>query len=110
MTTQTEMKFPPYPASPGHKRSGTSQDAAESIHESAATIRAMAYREIVEAGENGLTADECAGQLELSILSVRPRFSELARKDAIQDSGRRRRNVSGKYAIVWVKSETSQNQ
>ncbi|MGU3316308.1 hypothetical protein ACLBWH_12225 [Sphingomonas sp. M6A6_1c] len=51
---------------------------------------------------NGLTADEVAGRLGLSILSIRPRLTELARLGRVRDSGSRRRNVSGKQAIVWA--------
>ena len=50
----------------------------------------------------GLTADEVAGRLGLSILSVRPRISELTRLGKVRDSGHRRRNTSGKNAIVWA--------
>jgi len=50
----------------------------------------------------GLTADEVAGRLGLSILSIRPRITELARLGKVRDSGERRRNGSGRKAIVWA--------
>lgn len=43
-----------------------------------------------------------AGRLGLSILSVRPRITELARDGKVRDSGDRRHNASGKRAIVWA--------
>jgi hypothetical protein len=48
------------------------------------------------------TADEIAAMLRKSILSVRPRVSELATKMRIWDSGKRRKNGSGHSAIVWT--------
>jgi predicted ArsR family transcriptional regulator len=50
----------------------------------------------------GMTADECAGRLGLSILTVRPRVTELSRLGKLRDSGARRANGSGKKAIVWT--------
>jgi len=48
-----------------------------------------------------LTADEVATAMELSVLTVRPRITELALLGKIEDAGIRRANVSGKKAIVW---------
>lgn len=48
------------------------------------------------------TADELAAWLDVDRLSIRPRCSELRALGDIADSGRRRRNKSGKAAIVWV--------
>jgi len=47
------------------------------------------------------TADEIANALGISILTIRPRVSELRRMDKICDAGMRRKNASGKSAIVW---------
>jgi hypothetical protein len=51
---------------------------------------------------DGLTADEVAARLDRDILSIRPRVSELAAQERIIDSKQRRKNRSGKNAIVWV--------
>lgn len=48
-----------------------------------------------------LTTDECASLLEESVLSIRPRFSELRALGQITDTGDRRLNDSGRRAIVW---------
>lgn len=48
-----------------------------------------------------MSADECAGILKESILSIRPRFSELKRDGIIERSGFRVKNQSGATAIVW---------
>jgi predicted ArsR family transcriptional regulator len=51
--------------------------------------------------EGALTADAMAERLDLSILYVRPRVSELATQHRIAPSGERGRNVSGKLAHKW---------
>jgi predicted transcriptional regulator len=52
-------------------------------------------------GDDGATADEIADELNRSILSIRPRFSELLRQGLIRDTGVRRGNQSGCSAKVW---------
>lgn len=89
-----------YPHQPGAQDRDTSQDAAEAIAETAPLLRTRALA-IVERS-NGLTADEVAGRLGLSILSIRPRMTELARLGKVRDSGVRRQNASGRNAIVWA--------
>jgi hypothetical protein len=48
-----------------------------------------------------LTADEVASRLDLSILYVRPRVSELVARGDLIASGRCGRNASGKPAKKW---------
>jgi predicted ArsR family transcriptional regulator len=48
------------------------------------------------------TADEIAAMVRKSILSVRPRISELNTAGMIWDSGERRKNASGNPMIVWT--------
>lgn len=89
-----------YPASPGAQDRDTSRAAAAEIAPSAPLLR----ERVLTAFERstGMTADECAGRLGLSILTVRPRVTELSRLGKLRDSGDRRRNsISGKRAIVW---------
>ena len=89
-----------YPDTPGAKRDGTSAEAADAIAGRAPNLRAAALAAIK--ASDGLTADEVAGVLgDLSILSIRPRVAELARLGCVEDSGARRRNHSGRPAIVW---------
>uniref|UniRef100_UPI0035C96E9E hypothetical protein n=1 Tax=uncultured Sphingomonas sp. TaxID=158754 RepID=UPI0035C96E9E len=89
-----------YPAAPGAQNRDTSRAAADAIAPAAAMLRDRALA-VVERS-NGLTADEVAGRLGLSILSIRPRLTELSRLGKVRDSGVRRKNVSGKAAIVWA--------
>lgn len=89
-----------YPDSPGAKARETSFQAADEIADKAPILRARCLKVLEHS--NGLTADEVAGRLGLSILSVRPRITELAHDGKVRDSGVRRYNVSGKRAIVWA--------
>lgn len=89
----------PYPATPGFRVPGTSEAAAESMVSKAAGLRAKVVAALGEAGP--LTADECAGRLGLSVLSIRPRFTELKELGRVADTGVRRENTSGRNAIVW---------
>jgi hypothetical protein len=89
-----------YPASPGFKVPGPSEDAAKSVAGIATKLRAAVLAQIA-ACPGGATADEIAGQLNVSILSVRPRCSELKRGGQIEATGARRRNASGMSATVW---------
>lgn len=89
-----------YPQKPGAQDRDTSRAAAEHADETAPQLRARALA-VLERSK-GLTADEVAGRLGLSILSIRPRVTELARLGKVRDSGLRRRNASGRNAIVWA--------
>jgi len=89
-----------YPEAPGAQDRETSQAAADFIAPTAPQLRARALA-IVERS-NVLTADEVAGRLGLSILSIRPRLTELSRLGKVRDGGTRRKNKSGRNAIVWV--------
>lgn len=89
-----------YPNAPGAQARDTSQAAADAIAADAPTLRARALRVLERS--NGLTADEVAGRLGLSILAIRPRVTELSRLGKVRDSGERRKNASGRPAIVWA--------
>lgn len=90
---------PRYPDTPGYKRSGTSQEAAESIAERMPNMRRMVFEALKL---RDMTADEVASALNLSVLQTRPRLSELLAYDKIRDTGIRRKNASGKNAVVWA--------
>lgn len=64
-------------------------------------IRAKVLQHYISRFPDGLTADEVAIDLDLSVLTVRPRVSELHRDARIEDTGLRRRNQSGMTATVW---------
>jgi hypothetical protein len=82
-----------------HTDPGTSKAAARDF--SSIGVAAAVLRAVREAAM-GLTIEECAGITGLSLVTVSPRFRPLANRGLIRDSGRRRRNHSGKLAIVWT--------
>ena len=90
--------FDRYPTSPGWKRRATSKAAAEAITPSAQRLRDQVYQ-LLKAQD--LSADQCADLLEMDKLSIRPRLSELAKRNKIEDTGRRATNTSGKRSIIW---------
>jgi DNA-binding IclR family transcriptional regulator len=91
-----------YPDSPGHRAVDTSIAAADALAPGLGRLQRLALEAIRNAGHHGCTADELAAKLGLTRWTVQPRTTELRRKGAIQDSGRRRRNITGKAAIVWT--------
>lgn len=88
-----------YPYSPGHKVNGTSQEAARRVAPVAGTLRDKVLLALKLYGP--LTPDETAEKLGMSILSIRPRFSELHRLGLIEQTSERRTNDSGHRAEVW---------
>jgi len=89
-----------YPARAGHKGRDTGAAAADAVerHGRAARLRDAVLAAVRVAP---MTADECAAVLRESVLSIRPRFSELAARGLLIDAGLRRANESGRNAIVW---------
>lgn len=89
-----------YPNTPGWKtdQTETSREAARKETSRAGTLREACY-DFLKGGP--ATADEAAKALEESVLSIRPRFSELNTKGRIKDGGQRRKNESGHKAVVW---------
>lgn len=90
-----------YPNSPGHRNVDTSIAAAEAVKPRTAILREKCLAYVKRWGMTGSTADECAAYLRESVLSIRPRFTELLRTNLIEDTGTRRKNESGRNAIVW---------
>jgi hypothetical protein len=87
-----------YPDHPGSKTSGASEDAANKIADTARLLRGKALSVLMS---RPCTADEVAAELGVSVLSCRPRISELLKQGKIEDTGIRRRNESGQTATVW---------
>lgn len=90
----------PYPASPGWKAPGTSQEAAGKVASNATILRDQVMQEIKAAGQDGITADDVAARLHKSVLAVRPRVSELYTSEQIQIAGRGK-NASGMTVNKW---------
>ena len=96
---------PIYPDAPGHRGIDTSIEAANSIADKLGRLQKLALAGIEASGLCGCTTDELAERLEMDRSSIQPRTSELRRKGLVKDSKRRRKNASGKNAIVWVAAE-----
>lgn len=90
-----------YPDSPGYRQTDTSKAAAQSMKPTKDLLRAGVLAQFSAHPTNGLTADECAALMQCDKLSIRPRFTELKLDGLIKDTGARRRNDSGRSAIVW---------
>lgn len=80
----------------------TSRAALASLGSMASTLRAIAYRLIHEAGTDGMTALEVVEASGRNRWGIQPRISELVSAKVVVDSGRTRKNPSGRPAIVWV--------
>ena len=85
-----------YPNEAGWKEPTTSRMAA--MNTTASALRAAVARALCV---RDMTADECAMELERSILAVRPRLSELRALHMIEPTGERRRNERGHSVQVW---------
>ena len=88
-----------YPDAPGWKGQDTSRDAAQSMAPKAAAIRERVWRELRLRGP--ATPEEVAGRLNLDVMSIRPRFSELKLAGRIEPTGKTRMSRTGRRAKVW---------
>lgn len=97
-----EPQAPPtpksYPHKPGAKKRETSFAAAEAMAPRAGTLREQVLEEIRRCPA---TPDEVAQRLKVTVLATRPRVTELSKLGLVVDSGSRRKNSSGRTAIVW---------
>lgn len=95
--------LPTYPQAAGFKEGTTSRLAASQVHD-VANVCCLVLQKVREAPR---TADEVAAALDISILTVRPRMSELRAMNNVRPRLRadgkqeRRKNESGASAIVW---------
>ena len=87
-----------YPETPGYKRGGTSKAAADSMNQKAPSLRQQVLDVLFH---QDLTADECAAEVGKSVLSIRPRLTELLALGKIAETDLLRFNSSGKKATVW---------
>lgn len=89
-----------YPDIPGHKATTTetSERAADSMRPKSELLR---DRCLAALEREELTADECAAEIGETVLATRPRFSELSAMGKIEPTSERRRNESGRSAVVW---------
>lgn len=77
----------------------TRRESHEAIKPSKAHLQKLVLDLLKNEGPR--TADECATRLNVDRLAIRPRLSELSLSGCVSATSDRRRNDSGKYAIVW---------
>ena len=87
-----------YPAHPGFKAEGTSREAAEGIAERALSLM---DRTLLALKRQPMTPEEVAAELGEPVFNIRPRFSQLAAKHLIENTGSRRQAIGGRQASVW---------
>ena len=90
-----------YPKAPGYKEPTTSRMAAKAIRSRTHTISDQIIG-VLACHPNGLTADDAAQIIGVSILACRPRFSELLAQGKIKQTDKRGMNASGMKAHIWV--------
>lgn len=95
---EQQSLFERYPQVPGYQNRDTSKEAAERAKPTAETLRTKVYN-ILKV--KPMSADECAAELGETVLSIRPRVTELSKLGKIKDSGKRTLNVSKRRAVVW---------
>lgn len=90
-----------YPDSPGFKEvGGTSEEAAKCVEPSAGILRGKCLRAL-RGVPGGLTADQCAAEVGVTIMAMRPRLTELKLEGLIRKTNRRGKNASGHSAVIW---------
>ena len=98
LSKHSELK---YPMNPGYKEHSTSKEAATKIASRSRQLREKTLDTIKRKGSYGATTEEVAEILNESILSIRPRFTELKIMKLIFDSGERRKNNFNSNTKVW---------
>lgn len=101
--TQPELDFTKsYPETAGFKEhGGTSEEAAKATQQRVTYLRAKVYQ-ILRQSPQPLTADTVASMMGETVLSIRPRFSELHKVGRIVKTDQRGKNESGHSAIKWA--------
>jgi hypothetical protein len=101
------MNFACYPNRAGFKADGESQDAANAIEGSGQASR-LRTAVLGFYGRRSGTADECAASLGESILSIRPRCSELLTQGKLYRTGERRKSSEGRAQAVLALATDSE--
>ena len=91
---------PSYPVAPGYRKTDTSRKAAEMVVNTVPMIREQVLN-CLKSHPAGLTTEEISQRLGITYAAVQPRTSELRKAGQIIDSQKRRKNSSGRKAIVW---------
>jgi hypothetical protein len=71
------------------------------------TLNRRVYDLFMQAGDRGWTDEEAAEKLRLPGNSLRPRRVHLMDCGLVHDSGKRRKTMSGRNAVVWTATDWS---
>jgi len=88
------------------KHSETSRAAAFEIEISAETLRGKVLRCIRDARSSGATDEQIQIHLGMNPSTQRPRRVELIERGLIKNSGRTRKTISKRQAVVWILTRT----
>ena len=80
----------------------TRRAAHERVKPKQAAMEAQVLADVIAQGNHGATADEIAQRFGRSVLSVRPRVSELAKRGQLVATDRTRQTPLGSPATVYV--------
>jgi hypothetical protein len=90
-----------YPDHPGWKAKGPSSEAAHAVTGRAKTLRTRVRSFLRDHYPAAYSADQIADSLGETILSIRPRVSELKTSGEIEAAEGRHKNHSGMSAHRW---------
>jgi len=90
-----------YPHKAGHRNVDTSVEVAEKVNKTLKRVAKIVLLELEKVYPKGLTGTEIANKCNRSILSVRPRTSELKILGLIVDTEERRKNEWNNNEIVY---------
>lgn len=85
---------------PAQRHSATSRAAADAIEASVPRLRRLVLNHLRRCPD-GSTDEEGIAALSLPPNTYRPRRIELTAAGMVRDSGRTRRTVAGRKAVVW---------
>ena len=90
-----------YPYKAGHRNVDTSIKSAEKINKNLKRICKIVLVELAKVYPNGLTGSEIAKNANRSLLSIRPRTTELKHQGIIIDTDKRRKNEYDNTEIIY---------
>lgn len=98
---QGEFDFDKYPYKAGHRKVKTSIKSANDINKKLKRLQKVVLLELEKVYPEGLTGSEIANRTGYSILSIRPRTTELKLQGLIIDTEKTRKNEGGKSEIIY---------
>ena len=85
----------------GHRKVKTSVKSANDINKKLKRLQKVVLLELEKVYPEGLTGSEIANRTGYSILSIRPRTTELKLQGLIIDTKKTRKNEGGKSEIIY---------